>query len=1099
MQFDNIVFTDQKFEQHQTYWKHQLTEFSSSFLFRQKRDKASSTDDLELGFEHTLSAKEKSILTAVTDGNDSRLYVCMFAMFAFVLKKYNTSEHLILHSPLFDPEGKYFKYPTDRVPLHLRIDASHSIRKYLNDCQNIVKMAYKYQGYPLDLLSKSDDPDSKRTNVLFTFAELHQELNWANIDEDLLILLSPSSKSYTIQFYYRPTFYEADYIQQLASHFLNTLTALTDLDTQLKDIQYLSHDDKDKLLRAFQGANLTLLETENVISLFEKHVGKAPHQIAVHFESEQLSYQQINQQANQLANYLMRKGGTPKDKVAICMGRSTSLMIGILGILKIGACYVPIDPSLPKGRVQYMLEDSKASFVLTESSYSDSFSEVLSTTLLYWDKLQDQILASSDKSPGTLRTLDSLCYIIYTSGSTGSPKGVLIKDGSLLNYVWSLKHKLELATGFAYASLTSISTDLGNTAVYPSLCLGGTLHLISKATLENPNLFFDYCQEHTIDLIKFTPSILNYILDENSGRDLKFRYLLTGGEAMTWDLLKKAKERFPEGEIYNHYGPTESTIGVSMSNLTEAKATSLYAPPIGQPLHNIQIHVLDELGHQTPIGVSGNLYIAGAGLAEGYLNQPALTEECFVPNPFEIGTLMYYTGDVGRWLSNGQVEFLRRADDQVKINGYRVEVGEIEHTLSQHPQIRQNVVIIQKDTDGTAKLIAYVIADESFDQAEVEKFLALKLPSYMIPRLWMKLEQLPLSGSGKVERSALPDIDVNNLSKKDFVAPRNGLEEELVKIWQTLLDVPKIGIYDNFFELGGGSLKLIQLMYQIRTQLGIKLELVTLMNNPTIEGISKRASNPVVVQESLAFKLNQFKEDQAYCICIPPTLGVTHLYHPFAQGLNNKANVYGIQFRGFALDGSEPMAQSVDELAENTLKEVLQIIEKHQLEHFYFVAVSFGVHVTFEVAKKLEEKGIAFTLILVDAERVEKPRIETGIKPLTGLFEYDDPVFFDELEQLFGIKADEVGLQRQMIDRANLMMKTNWSMMNYYAVRGTVQADAYIIKAISEEEGYQFDMDEWKEHLKGEFHRLTVASTHLELFSIKYEELVEKIGAIITA
>ncbi|MDJ0572384.1 MAG: amino acid adenylation domain-containing protein [Pleurocapsa sp. MO_192.B19] len=566
--------------------------------------------------------------------------------------------------------------------------------------------------------------------------------------------------------------------------------------------------------------------------MFAEQVAKTPSNLAVVFENEELTYTELNCRANQLAHYLKNLGVKPEVLVGIYLERSPLIIITLLAILKAGGAYLPLDPAFPAAALALRLQDAKAKVLLTQQQLISNLPE-LSSKIVCLDSDREIIDRESKENLYCEVKPENLVYTIYTSGSTGKPKGVAIEHQQLLNYFYAIKTKLNLLPGSNYALVSTLAADLGNTVIFPSLCSGGCLHIISSETASDPQALTDYFERYPIDCLKIVPSHLKALLtSQHPGKILPRQQLILGGEATSWDLIDRIQQIAPECKILNHYGPTEATIGVTTFEVKKGVNRNKSATvPIGKAIANTQIYILDSQEQPVPIGVPGELHIGGAGLARGYLNQPELTAKKFINNPL-VGTnsrspLLYKTGDLARYLPalkdtashNGNIEFLGRIDNQVKIRGFRIELGEIETVLSQHPGVEQVVATVSKDESGNRRLIGYVVPKRSPipSISDLRKFSLSKLPEYAVPSTFILLKSLPLTSNGKIDRQALPAPDSNRPKLEAvYVAPRTPVEAKLVEIWQELLNLEKVGVQDNFFELGGHSLLITQLLVRIQ-------------------------------------------------------------------------------------------------------------------------------------------------------------------------------------------------------------------------------------------------------------------------------------------
>jgi amino acid adenylation domain-containing protein/thioester reductase-like protein len=545
------------------------------------------------------------------------------------------------------------------------------------------------------------------------------------------------------------------------------------------------------------------------------------------------------------------------------MERSLETIVAILGILKAGGAYLPLDPALPAAALAYRLQDAGVSVLLTQRSL---VSKVLADTtqIICLDTDWELINQSNQEDFTTTVQPENLVYAIYTSGSTGQPKAVAIAHRQLVNYIYAIIDRLDLAKGASFATVSTFAADLGNTVIFPALCTGGCLHIIPQETASDPQALADYFQRHPIDYLKIVPSHLTALLAVSpTSSILPRKSLILGGEASTWQLIKQIQQLSPECQIFNHYGPTETTVGALTYSITKQTRQLSSTVPLGQPLANTQVYVLDEQLQLVPIGVPGELYIGGAGLARGYLNQPELTNARFTQNPFvsDSQARLYKTGDKVRYLSNGNLEFLGRVDRQVKIRGFRIELEEIEATLKQHSGVQEVVVTATEETSGNKRLVAYIVTSHQFRlinqnyqviASVLRSFCLDKLPEYAIPSTFVLLKALPLTANGKIDYQALPNPEQTRPELEQlYVAPRTDLERQIAQIWSEILGLEKIGIYDNFFELGGHSLLITQLLAKIRKVFCVELPLKVLFDAPTIAELAAQIDNKQIATSDI--------------------------------------------------------------------------------------------------------------------------------------------------------------------------------------------------------------------------------------------------------
>ena len=604
-------------------------------------------------------------------------------------------------------------------------------------------------------------------------------------------------------------------------------------------LNILSVEEKQQLLFDFNKTENNYSQNKYIHQLFEQQVELQPNKIAVAFEDEKLTYAQLNTRSNQLARYLQRLGVRPETIVGIYLERSPLFLISLLAILKVGAAYLPLDPNLPIEGLVFRLQDADVNTVITQQKLLSNLSQ---STLKIISLDTDAGTISNEKKDNLSSkiTPNNLVYLLFTSGSTGKPKAVAVEHQQLLNYYYAIIEKLNLETCQSFATVSTFAADLGNTIIFPALGLGACLHIISQERASHPEALAKYFHQHSIDCLKIVPTHLSALLTSSEPEQiLPKKCLILGGEVCSWKLIEQLQSYTPSCQIFNHYGPTETTIGASVYQVGSKIELNDYQKsktvPIGRPLPNIQIYLLDANLQPVPIGTPGELYISGAGVTRGYFNKPKLTKDKFITNSFIPGQRLYKTGDIARYLNNGNIEFIGRVDHQVKIHGYRIELGEIETALLKHPAIKESVVIVRADQTAKKRLIAYTVTDftQTVSNDELRNFLQQKLPEYMVPNTFVQMQALPLTSNGKVNRAALPDPTNQERSSKNFVPPRNLVEKQLAELWSQILGVDRVGVNDNFFELGGDSILSMQIIAKAN-QAGLQIAPKQLFEKPTI-------------------------------------------------------------------------------------------------------------------------------------------------------------------------------------------------------------------------------------------------------------------------
>ncbi|RYE53122.1 MAG: amino acid adenylation domain-containing protein, partial [Sphingobacteriales bacterium] len=671
---------------------------------------------------------------------------------------------------------------------------------------------------------------------------------------------------------YSTDLFDRSTIERFKAHLIELSRAVLASPTkQLCEVEFLTVEEKHQLVVEWNNTAAPYPKDKCIQELFEEQVNNNPNAVAVIFEDKELTYGELNQRANQLAHYLIQERSVKPDTlVGICVERSLEMVVGILGILKAGGAYVPLDPDYPQARLRYMLEDAKLTTVITQT-YLRGKTQLSDTCSVYIDDadVQSELLNQPIDNVLPIEmglTSDHLAYVIYTSGSTGKPKGVMIEHSALENRINWMDCQYGSSASDRVLQKTPFSFDVSVWEFVWPLVSGAAIVLAKPEGHKDPIYLSELINAQKVTKVHFVPSMLSSMLvigDLAYGNSL--RQVFCSGEALQSPHVKKFQSSYPEIQLHNLYGPTEAAIDVSYWDCAKINV-DLTSVPIGRPIQNVQLFIFDGQLKPLPQGVAGELHIGGAGLARGYLNRPDLTAEKFIANPFydpsnpASSERLYKTGDLCRYLPDGNIEFLGRIDHQVKIRGFRIELGEIEDALTSYEFVKDSVVLARENISGEKQLVAYIVSDKAFHVADLKGHIANQLPDYMIPSAFVTLKALPLTPNGKVDRKALESIAVNFIESANHVTPRTKLEHQLAEIWSRILGIEfeRIGIHDNFFDLGGHSLSLLVLKFEISKNLNVNISISDLFTSNTILKISElinigeRVAKSNVNLESLA-------------------------------------------------------------------------------------------------------------------------------------------------------------------------------------------------------------------------------------------------------
>jgi len=807
---------------------------------------------------------------------ESTIYMILLAAYNVFLSKYSGQEDIIVGSPITgrfhaDLENIIGMF-VNTLAMRNRPEGKKSFAKFLQEVKEGCLQAYENQSYQFDELVenleiKRDIARNPLFDTLFVMQNIQSEeilvkdvvfKPWNRENEtvkfDLSIDVIELQDTIALNIEYCSKLFNKETVNRFSKHYINILREIVENPKiSIEAIDMLTEEEKSQLLVEFNNTKAEYPKDKTIHQIFEEQVEKTPERIAVKYRDKHLTYTELNCKANKLAKKLRVRGIRPDTIVAMLVERSLEMVIGIYGILKAGGAYLPIDPHYPSERIQYLIDDSETQIVLTQERFTEKVNGVevinLEDESLY---MEDGINLEIVNKP------TDLAYVIYTSGSTGKPKGVMIEHCSVINKINWRQKKYPIGQDDVILQKTPYTFDVSVWELIWWSFAGATVSMLEPGGEKAPSIIKKAIEENMVTTMHFVPSMLNAFLqylkivgDANGMSSLK--RVFASGEALTTSQVKQFNKLINKetgARLYNLYGPTEATIEVSYYDCPETEEIGII--PLGKPIDNIEIYILDQNNKLQPIGIPGELHIAGDGLARGYLNRSELTEEKFIPNPIKQGQRMYKTGDLARWQPDGNIEFMGRIDYQVKIRGNRIELGEIESKLLDHEEIKDAVVIAREEKNGEKYLTAYFVANRQLTVGELRQYLNNNLPEYMVPQYFVQLDKMPLTSNGKIDRKVMPDPEVLVHTGVEYEAPRNKTEEKLAEIWQDILKVKRIGINDNFFELGGHSLKATIIMARIEKELEVKVSIKEIFTLPTVK--------------ELAVHINRCQKSQYYSI-----------------------------------------------------------------------------------------------------------------------------------------------------------------------------------------------------------------------------------------
>ncbi|WP_254564071.1 non-ribosomal peptide synthetase [Oscillatoria sp. HE19RPO] len=842
----------------QTYWKKQLLDAPP--LLELPTDRARGTTQTFRG-KHYKFVISKPLSEAIIDLSRRQkvtIFMTLLSAFQTLLYRYTGQNDVVVGLPIANRDRPEFEgligFFVNTLVLRTCFSGNPSFEDLLSKVRKVTLGAYAHRDLPFEKLVEILQPERSviYTPLVQVMLVILDELPEIQIEglrvsplavetgiarTDLALCVEKTACGLIGEWEYNTDLFDESTIARMSRHFQTLLEGIVVNSKQkISELPLLTETERQQIHVEWNNTWAEYPQDKCIHQLFEAQVEQSPDAVALVFEGEQLTYRELNAKANQLAHYLQNLGVGPEVLVGICVERSFDMVVGILGVLKAGGVYVPLDPTYPQERLGFMLEDSSVSVLLTQTQLVELLPPSSARVVCVDGDIEKIAFHSSENASSTV-TPDNLAYVIYTSGSTGKPKGVLLAHQGLCNLVTAQIQLFDVHSDSRILQFASLSFDASIWEVVMALISGATLVLALRESLMPGPALIELLRDYAITTATLPPSVLAVLPPEEFPA---LQTIIVAGEACSADLVA----RWALGrQFFNAYGPTEATVCATVALCSDGSRK----PPIGRPIANTQIYILDPHNQPVPIGVPGELHIAGVGLAKGYLNRPELTDEKFIPNPFsnEPDSRLYKTGDLARYLSDGNIEYLGRIDDQVKVRGFRIELGEIEAALSQHPSLLSAAVVLREDIPGQKSLVAYIVPvqDSAPTVGELRGFLKPQLPDYMMPSAFVVLESLPLTPNGKVDRRALPAPEKRNELEESFVAPSTPIEEMLASIWSNILSIDSVGIHDNFFELGGHSLLATQVISRVRDTLTVELPLRTLFEAPTLAGLAERVEN----------------------------------------------------------------------------------------------------------------------------------------------------------------------------------------------------------------------------------------------------------------
>ncbi|MDQ0028094.1 amino acid adenylation domain-containing protein/non-ribosomal peptide synthase protein (TIGR01720 family), partial [Variovorax paradoxus] len=877
---------------------------------------------------------------------------------------------------------------------------------------------------------------------------------------------------------YRPDVFDRSAVEQMVARLRRVLEAIAaDPSQPIGHIEILQPAERAQILTGWNDTAHPLPRT-TLPALFEQQVANAPDAIALVFEDSSLTYGELNARANQLAHHLIAQGVGPESFVALALPRSLELVTSLLAILKAGAAYVPLDVDYPKDRLAFMLQDAEPVCMISDSATAQLLPQGTPTLQLDDAALVAALAAAPGSNPSDLdrsRPLDpsNPAYLIYTSGSTGRPKGVIGPHAGVINRLLWIHQAHPYGPDKPSIAKSSVAFIDGSTEMLGPLLLGSPLIMASPQAVRTPTDLVALLERHRVERITLVPSLLANLLEQHDALRLgDCRLWIVSGEVLTNELATRFKEVLPRAQLLNFYGSSEAT------------GDSVFAPadtndvPIGRPIWNTQVHVLDAQLQPVPADVPGELYIAGAGLARGYLKRPGLSAERFVANPFGApGSRMYRTGDLARWRADGVLDFLGRADQQVKIRGFRIEPGEVEAALTRQPGIAHAAVIAREDIPGHKQLVGYVVAaaaeGQSIDTSALRRVLSNDLPEHMVPAAIVVLDALPLTPNGKLDRKALPAPD---FTPQSIRAPRTPQEQILVTLFAEVLGLSQVGIDDNFFDLGGHSLLATKLVSRVRSTLGVEFAIRTLFEAPTAARLGERIDKLEGTADSFDILIPIRPNGHLRPLfCIHPAGGLSWVYSPLVKHLKKGHPIYGFQSKGF-LD-LKFIPNSIQEMALNYIEQIKRIQPNGP---YNLLGWSFGGYIAYEMASIFSQRGETNNMLaLLDTYPIHENRKKTSLRQTEKMHLHEEETY-DRLKPYFREKTDSKDLTDTAFEKMWAVMRHNLSLIKAYTPP-KLNGDLTIFKAMKMAQ--PLNQDAWSSVVLGEIKIHEIDCDHSQMAS----------------
>ena len=821
------------------------------------------------------------------------------------------------------------------VPVSFSIDSKENFDEFSKKVTNELRIAMRHQRYPFNILQQEIRDKFKTDEGLYDIVLSYQNAKFNKYEgierkskwhfcghqaNGLTIHINDrdDTEEIIVEYDYLKDIFFAKEIEFMHRHIVSLLWhAIDNPSREISKIEMVSESGKKKILYDFNDTEAKYPDKVCVHQIFEEIAEKHPNNIAVKCGKNQITYKELNEKSNRLANLLRKKGIKTETIVALLLHRNINMIVAILAVQKAGGAYLPIDPDYPDERKKYIIEDSKVDFIISEKEIIEN--SCYTQNIL--DVEDEEINLYDAKNLECSTSPDNLIYIIYTSGSTGNPKGAMLEHKNVVRLLYNDKFQFKFSSKDVWSMFHSYCFDFSVWEMYGALLYGGKLVIIPKEEIRETDKFLSTLKLEKVTVLNQTPAAFYNLINEEMKHDdkaLNLRYIVFGGEALKPIKLKEFHEKYPNTKLINMYGITETTVHVTYKEIGEEEINKNISN-IGRPIPTLKTYILDSNLNILPIGIPGELCVSGLGVGRGYLERDKLTAQKFIKNPYNENEILYRSGDLARWFAQGEMEYLGRIDNQVKIRGHRIEIGEIENVLLSHENIKEVLVMAQDTEEGSKRLCAYFVANKTLSTGIVKEFLLKKIPEYMIPSFFIQISQMPLTKNGKVDRRALPNPSEHLCLETEYVEPCTKLQEEIEKIWSEVLNIEKIGINDNFFEIGGDSLNSITIL----AKLNKNVTFADLYENPTIKLLAEKIENNDE-KNKILLNLTPDIKSNSKIICFPYAGGNSITYRELAESLKELKSeycVYSINLPGHDI-GKEEEFKKIEDLAKKIANEI---------------------------------------------------------------------------------------------------------------------------------------------------------------------------------